>query len=133
MRRLQSLVVWMAACTPSWRGAARVTEGLAVSSLACDGGTTQQYLSESTWQESNPILGHHPSRGTVWAYLGGIAIAVVGANRVIPPKLALALNVLVMGVEVESIAVNMHVGSSACGVGDGGPWLDTPISKKRRH
>lgn len=47
----------LASCTPAtWRHAARVTEIAAVTSLACDGGSTRQYLAESDWIETNPIL-----------------------------------------------------------------------------
>lgn len=128
MRRLLFAML-LTNCAPTWYRAARVTEALAVGSLACDGSSTNQFLSESKWQEINPVLGRHPSSAAVWAYLGGIALLTVGANRVLPNKLAVVLNVLVLGVEVQSVAINMHVGSSACGIGDGGPWLPMPISK----
>lgn len=121
----------LASCAPTWYRAARATEAIAITSLACDGASTNQFLSESNWEEINPVLGRHPSKAAVWGYLGGIALAVSAANRVLPDKLAVLLNTVVLGVEIESVAVNMHVGSSACGVGDGGPWLPMPTAKAR--
>lgn len=99
----------------------------AIGSLACDGGTTDQYLaSNSGWSEENPILGEHPSDVRLWGYLGAIAVGLAVANSKLSPKWATALNVAVLGVEAESIGYNMHVGASACGIGHGGPWLDDP-------
>jgi hypothetical protein len=100
------------------------TEVAAVGSLACDGGTTDQFLAaHAGWSESNPALGEHPSDLRLWGYLGAIAAAVVLANAKLPPKWALVANLAVVGVEIHSIDFNMHVGASACGVGEGGPWL----------
>lgn len=110
-------------CAPTtWTYAARASEGLAVSSLACDGGQTHQFLAESDWIETNPVLGKHPSDAALFLYLGSIAAGVIGLNRIIPPKVALALNLAVFAVEAQSVYVNSSVGASMCGVGHGGPW-----------
>lgn len=128
---LRSLLVCLAACAPTWHRAARVTEALAVGSLACDGGSTRQYLAESQWVETNPILGEHPSSAALWLYLGAIAGGVIGLNRLVPDKLALALNVAMIGIEVQSIAINAGVGASMCGVGEGGPWQPLPTTRTK--
>lgn len=107
------------------------TEISSVSLLACDGGTTDQFLRKSTWIESNPVLGEHPSDVRLWGYLGAIAAAVIVANRKLPPKWALALNLFVTAAEVRAVAINMHVGASACGVGEGGPWLPSNLDTAR--
>lgn len=109
---------------PTMRQTARMSEIFAVSALACDGGTTSQYRHESTFRESNPVLGEHPSDGAVWAYLGAIAVATIGANRVLPPKITTILNALVIGTELHAIHRNMEVGASTCGIGRGGPWAE---------
>jgi len=117
-------------CAPTWRQAARMSEAAAVTSLACDGGSTEQYLADSQWIETNPVLGEHPSHMLLWSYLAAVGAAVVGANRIVPDKAALAINLVVLAFEVKSIAVNTSVGASPCGIGHGGPWQ--PITETRQ-
>lgn len=94
-----------------------------MASLACDGGTTMQFLhSGTTLYEKNPVLGEHPSDAYVWTYLAAIGAAVVIGNRLVSNRVAMVINSVVLAVETESIGVNMHVGSSLCGVGSPGPW-----------
>ncbi len=123
-----------AGCTPiQQRVLARTTEALAIGSLACDGGTTRQFLaSDSGWIETNPVLGKHPSSVALWLDLGSIAGAAIGLNRIVPNKLAIALNVALLAVEVQSVAINMDVGSSVCGLGHGGPWAPQPMDEVRQ-
>ena len=122
MKRLSSLLVCLAACVPTLRQAARMTEIAAVSSLACDGGQSQQFLTESNYSERNPFLPSNPSPGLVWGYLAGVAVATITANRVLPQKAALVVNSIVLATEVWSVEHNMAVGASVCGIGAGGPW-----------
>lgn len=126
MKRLfTSAMLWIAACSPAeWPVAARATEIGAIGSLACDGGTTQQFMSDSSYIETNPVLGQHPSNGAVWAYLGAIGAIAVVANRFLPAKAATVLNVAIIGIETKSVIHNIGYGSSVCGIGQGGPWGD---------
>lgn len=120
---LRGLIVAASACTPTWHRAALATEGVAVGMLACDGGTTQQFLDAHARLESNPVLGPEPSAPRLWGYLGAIAVAVVATNQIVPPKWAVALNSLVIGAEGYSVQHNISIGSSVwCGAGPGGPW-----------
>lgn len=120
-----ALLTFVAACAPTWQHAQAATMIGAMGMLACDGGTTDQFLaSHSGWSEGNPILGEHPSDARLWGYLGAIAAGLAIANSKLSPKWAIVANVAVMGVEAEAIGYNMHVGASACGMGQGGPWLD---------
>lgn len=121
---LALLTLAPACAQATWPRVAMATEVAAVGSLACDGGTTDQFLADAPgWAEGNPILGERPSDLRLWGYLGAITAGVVVANRKLDPRWATLLNAVVLGAEVKSVAFNMHVGASTCGVGDGGPWL----------
>jgi len=122
---LLGMYVGCAGCAPpssTWIYAARTSETLAVGSLACDGGSTHQFLADSDWVESNPVLGHHPSDAALFLYLGSIAAGVIGLNRILPPKLAIALSLTMFAIEAKSVYINTSVGASMCGLGRGGPW-----------
>lgn len=119
----------LAACCPrNWRIAADVGTGVAVTSLACDGGSTDQYLRDSQWVEINPVLGERPGDLRLWSYLGAIAAALLVTDRYVPPKWQLVIAGAVTAIEIDSIRVNMGVGSSFCGIGKGGPWRPIPTS-----
>ena len=141
------LIVALSACAGTFGGPDRpgdarhawlnVQYGLETSAIvatACDGGTTDQFLSQSRWQETNPVLGVHPGNLALWSYLGAVDAAMVGAgyasDRLIKsawgPRIASALAVAVLGIEAWSVEVNMRVGSSFCGIGPGGPWRELP-------
>jgi hypothetical protein len=124
------VVALVSACCPrDWRIAADVTSSAAVASLACDGGTTDQFLHDSPWEETNPVLGRDPSELRLWSYLGAIGAGVIASDlllRAEHPKIATAIAAVVLGVELESVAVNMHVGAGVCGVGHPGPWEPYP-------
>lgn len=128
--RAAVIALALGACCPrDWRIAADATSSAAVASLACDGGTTDQYLRDSSWVETNPILGQHPGDLRLWSYLGAIAGGVIASDlllRAHHPQIATAIAAVVLGIELESIAVNMHVGAGFCGVGHPGPWEPTP-------
>jgi hypothetical protein len=130
MRNALVVLVAVGACCPSqWRIAADVTSATAVSALACDGGTTDQFLHDSSWMEINPVLGSDPSDLRLWSYLGTIGAGVIASDlllRAHHPQIALAIAAVVLGIEIESIAVNMHVGAGFCGVGHPGPWEPLP-------
>jgi hypothetical protein len=122
-----ALALVLTACCPrDWRIAADIGTGVADASLACDGGSTVQYLHDSQWVETNPLLGEHPGELRLWSYLGAIAIGLLASNHYLPPKYQLGLAAAVFAIELESIAVNMSVGSSVCGIGHGGPWKPVP-------
>lgn len=128
-REIAWLALALTACCPrDWRIAADVGTGVAAASLACDGGSTDQYLHDSQWVETNPLLGEHPGNLRLWSYLGAVAAALVATNHYLPPKWQLAIAGAVLAVEAESIGVNMSVGSSFCGIGRGGPWKPIPGS-----
>lgn len=119
-----------ACCPRDWRIAADIGTGVAAASLACDGGSTDQYLRDSQWVEVNPLLGERPGNLRLWSYLGAIAGALVATNHYLPPKLQLVLAGAVFAIEADSIRVNMSVGSSLCGIGRGGPWKPIPGSSQ---
>jgi hypothetical protein len=106
------------------RYAAYATEATALGALACDAGSTQQFLADSTYVETNPLLGKHPSAGTVWLYLGAIGAVVVAANHAIPmPAWArIGIGSIVSVAEISSSVHNVGYGTSPCGIGEGGPW-----------
>lgn len=116
-----------------WYRAQLGLETSAVAGLACDGGSTSQYLAESNWQEINPVLGPRPSSGALWAYLGAVGAALIGVDRALDhlsphwgPRIATALAAGVTITEIKANAVNMGAGSSLCGLGLGGPWKPLP-------
>lgn len=129
MRSLAVVVAACISCTPTWRHAARVTEAAAVVSVACDGGSTQQYLAESTWIETNPILGQHPSSAYLWTYLAVASAVIVTGNRLVSDRMAVLINGAVVLLEVDNVLFNMSFGSSACGLGTGGPWKPSETAR----
>jgi len=131
-RYVIALVLALPACAPTWRQAARMSEAAAVSSLACDGAMTEQYLADSPWVETNPILGPRPSPALLWTYLAAIGAAVVATNRLASDEVAVAANALVLVVEAKSIATNASVGAAPCGLSAGGPWRPLPSQFRPR-
>lgn len=116
----------LASCAVTWERAAHVTQAVALASLACDGGQTRQFLSESMWGEKNPVLGTQPSPLALWTYLGAIALGVLGVDYLAGHKAGIAAAVIVAGIEIWSVGVNMGYGTSMCGIGAGGPWKPLP-------
>jgi hypothetical protein len=124
----------LASCADvTWYRAQVGLEATAVAGLACDGGSTVEYLHESRWQEINPVLGAHPSDGAVWGYLAGVAVVMLGVDhaldRAFPvwgPRIATFVAAGVTATEIKANVVNMSVGSSFCGTGPGGPWKALP-------
>ena len=124
-----SLAAFGACCPRDWRIAADVTSATAVAALACDGGTTEQYLHDSSWMETNPVLGRDPGDLRLWSYLGAIGAGVIASDlllRASHPKIATAIAAVVLGIELKAITVNMGVGAGFCGVGHPGPWEPLP-------
>jgi hypothetical protein len=134
MKAASVLLTALASCAPStWYRVQLGLEASAVAGLACDGGETRQFLAESNWQETNPVLGARPSSGALWLYLGAVAIAMLGADHALDhyaptwgPRVAAAIAGAVTVAEIHANAVNIGVGASACGVGVGGPWKTLP-------
>lgn len=117
---LVSIALACAACTPAQqRYASYATEATALGALACDGGSTHEFLTESPYIETNPILGKHPSSADVWLYLGTIGALVVLSTHAIPlPAWArIGVNSTVTAIEVSSNIHNIGYGTSACGLG----------------
>lgn len=105
-----------------------MTEAAAVASLACDGGQSAQFLTDTHYSERNPFLPANPSPGLVWGYLAGVAAATITANRFLSPKAALVVNSILLATEVWSIEHNMAVGTSMCGIDRGGPWGSAAVT-----
>lgn len=75
------------ACTST-----QITTGLKVAALvtyACDYTKTDQraaIASPNEWFELNPVLGHHPSRLALGAYMGIMAVNLYGLGESLPDK-----------------------------------------------
>jgi hypothetical protein len=117
----------------TWYRAQVGLEATAIAGLACDGGESQQYLSQSRWQEINPILGAHPSNAALWGYLAGVGVVMLGVDHTLDlafpkwgPRIATFIAGAVAVTEIKADAVNMSVGASFCGTGPGGPWKPLP-------
>ena len=133
LRMMLLMCLALAGCAPTWIGAQRVLEATALVGLACDGAETDQYLHESRWIETNPVLGEHPSDARLWGYLAAVSVLLVGGNhaldRAFPvwgPRIATALALGVTGFEIQSMAINVNRGASVCGAEPGGPWKALP-------
>lgn len=116
----------LASCAVTWERAARVTQAVALTGLVCDGGETRQFLTESRWGETNPVLGPHPSSAALWLYLGAIGAAMLGADYFTGHKAGLVAAAAIAGIEIWSVHVNMTYGTSLCGIGEAGPWKPLP-------
>lgn len=106
---------------PTLAQAQFMTAGAAFGTLACDGGESSQFLAHANQTgliETNPILGDHPSDAAVWGYLGAIAVGVAAANKWLPRKWALAVNLAVIGIETHATVNNMSYGTAPCGIGN---------------
>ena len=84
---------------------------LALGLLAADASQTT-YIAQhpQQYQEYNPILGQHPSRGKVAAYFLSAGAGLVVLNNVLPEKYARALNVSTIALEAACVGHNAHVG-----------------------
>lgn len=122
----------LAACTPTWQRAELATEGIALAGLACDGGETRQFLAESRWGETNPVLGSDPSSPMLWSYLAAIGAAMLAVDHGVLSRYAwgakagAVVAAVVAGTEIWSVEHNIGYGSSLCGLGTGGPWKPLP-------
>ena len=124
-------------CEITWSRAQIGIESTAIAGLACDGGTSEDFLAHGV-PETNPVLGAHPSDARLWGYLGGIGVALLVVDHLVldryaphwGPRIATVLAGGVSAVEWESVGHNMAIGSSFCGLGKSGPW-EMPVPESR--
>ncbi len=141
MKAIVIMLTAIAACDPqTWYRAQVGLEASAVAGLACDGGSTHEFLEHSSYVEVNPVLGERPSNAALAAYLGGVGVALVLVDHLLldryaptwGPRIASVLAAGVSAVEWESVGHNMTIGSSFCGMGHGGPWATPSETSARR-
>jgi len=124
-------LVALTGCAPTIQHIRQTTEAIALSSLACDAGSTTQYLvDDPVLVETNPILGQHPPVGAIWIYLGAFALGAIAWNRVAETEheqvAATMANIVLTAVEIRANSANIEYGASPCGIGRGGPWWQPP-------
>lgn len=108
----------LSACCGTFDTGIRITGAtLAVATINCDISQTADFLKNSYYHETNPILGKHPGSGYLWSYDTAVSAAIVVANFKLPRMWALILDGVVVGAEVYTINANRSIGVPVCGAG----------------
>ena len=66
-----------------------------------------------TWNETNPLLGQHPSSGQVNNYFGAWMLAHPTLSYLLPPDWRLAFQLGTIGVEAPTVHRNWKIGIGA--------------------
>jgi hypothetical protein len=94
-----------------WNARDTVLEGAMLALLVVDWRQTRNIAAHpSLWEETNPILGAHPSAARVDAWFAASAVAHVAAAYVLPPRWRTPFQLLSISAEGLCVSRNFAIG-----------------------
>lgn len=99
----------LALAVGEWTTGDTIAQSVVAAAIVADCSTTLD-MSSGRLQETNPILGKHPTKSDVYGWCAGAIVGTTAVSILLPPEWRRAWQGVILGIEIGMIQNNLRIG-----------------------